>query len=316
MNIIESFVSDDVLNSAYEWLCQSRKNFPDNSDIWSLRQNWPGEKARLRAELLSGAYRFGLLSRVTLKTGEEIDLWPARDAVVLKGLSLVLAKELSISPRCAHLKGNGGSKGAVREVLRHLEENRFVLRTDIKLYYASIDHDLLLDRLARFIDDSRVLNLLTQYLKRSAERGGQFWHYQTGISLGCPLSPVIGAFFLRDVDVALERLGLFFVRYMDDVLVLAPTRSKLRRAVKKLNCALAALKLEKHPQKTFIGRIDKGFDFLGYHFAPGELSIARSTVAAFIERAHQLYEQEPRDGSRLGAYARRWAGWAGGGLCG
>ena len=210
-----------------------------------------------------------------------------------------------------------------------------MLRTDIKLYYASIDHDLLLDRLARFMDDRRVLNLITQYLKRSAERGGLFWHYEAGISLGCPLSPVIGAFFLRELDLELQRLGLFFVRFMDDVLVLSPTRSKLRRAVKKLNRTLAALKLEKHPEKTFIGRIDKGFDFLGYHFAPGSpsdkvwdtdvgwtgftpvtLTVARSTVAAFIERARRLYEQEPGDGTRLGAYARRWVGWAGGGLRG
>jgi hypothetical protein len=51
---------------------------------------------------------------------------------------------------------------------------------------------------------------------------------------------------------------------MDDVLVLAPTRWKLRHAVRVLNETLAALGLEKHPDKTFIGRTEKGFDFLGY----------------------------------------------------
>jgi hypothetical protein len=53
---------------------------------------------------------------------------------------------------------------------------------------------------------------------------------------------------------------------MDDILVLAPTRWKLRRAVKRLNQTFTELKLEKHPDKTFIGRIEKGFDFLGYQF--------------------------------------------------
>ena len=102
---------------------------------------------------------------------------------------------------------------------------------------------------------------------------------------------------------------------MDDVLVLTPTRGKLRRAVQVLNRTLATLHLEKHPAKTFIGRIDRGFDFLGYHLAPGRLSLARSTVEAFLERAHQLYEQEPGGGAvRLGAYVRRWVAWAGGGL--
>jgi hypothetical protein len=44
----------------------------------------------------------------------------------------------------------------------------------------------------------------------------------------------------------------------------APIRWKLRRAVKIVNQTLAALGLEKHPEKTFVGRVEKGFDFLGY----------------------------------------------------
>ena len=58
---------------------------------------------------------------------------------------------------------------------------------------------------------------------------------------------------------------------MDDFILLATTRWKLKRAVKAVNQRLNALKLEKHPDKTFIGRIDKGVDFLGYHFSPNEL---------------------------------------------
>ncbi len=40
---------------------------------------------------------------------------------------------------------------------------------------------------------------------------------------------------------------------------------------------LGALRLEKHPDKTFIGRIEKGFDFLGYHFSRSGLSVAKAT---------------------------------------
>ena len=65
----------------------------------------------------------------------------------------------------------------------------------------------------------------------------------------------------------MEQQGLFYVRFMDDIVVLAPTRWKLRRAVRTVNGHLGALDLEKHPVKTFIGRIEKGFDFLGYHFS-------------------------------------------------
>ena len=148
--------------------------------------------------------------------------------------------------------------------------------------------------------------------------GGLFWGFEKGIALGCPLSPVMGAFFLRSVDQELSKLGLFYVRFMDDIVVLAPTRWKLRGAVKAVNQTMGALRLAKHPGKTFIGRIEKGFDFLGYHFSPQGLTLARQTMVNFLERAIRLYEQEPGEGMgpRLGAHVRRWEVWARAGLAG
>ena len=114
---------------------------------------------------------------------------------------------------------------------------------------------------------------------------------------------------------------------MDDIIVLAPTRWKLRRVVKTLNRELHALQLEKHPGKTFIGGIEKGFDFLGYRFTLRSLTVARKTIENFLERALRLYEQEPlappnrprRAGSegappRLESYVTRWRRWATAGL--
>lgn len=313
MITIEDIITDEVLEQAYGWLCQRRKNYPPDADIWSFRHHWPHEKARLRVELVEERYGVSLLSRVTLKNREDIDLWSARDALVLKALSLVLTQRLPLSKHCTHIKGQGGGKGAVRKVIERLPEYRFVLKTDIRSYYASIDHQLLMDRLAALIKDRRVLNLIGQYLKRCAERGGLYWEYNRGIALGSPLSPIMGAFFLYELDARLEKLGLFFVRFMDDILVLAPTRWKLRKAVKVLNQVLACLHLAKHPDKTFIGQVEKGFDFLGYHFSPEGLAVARKTVDKFVERALRLYEQgpgEPRDSSRLGVYVQRWLRWA------
>ncbi len=65
--------------------------------------------------------------------------------------------------------------------------------------------------------------------------------------------------------------------------------------------------------KTFIGRIERGFDFLGYHFGPDGLSVAKKTVENFVARAIRLYEQEPGEtfaSDQFGLYARRWVGWA------
>ena len=71
---------------------------------------------------------------------------------------------------------------------------------------------------------------------------------------------------------------------------------------------LAALGLEKHPEKTFVGRAAKEFDFLGYRPSPNGLTVAQQTRKRFVERVTRLYEQE-RAGRRrpgaLGVYVRR-----------
>ena len=161
--VLDELASDGVLDTAYDWLCKRRRGYPPDADIWSFRHRWREEKAIIKTALLKGSYRFGLLTRVTLNDGEDIDLWSARDALVLKALALVLGEHLPISPRCTHVKGHGGGKAAVRQVRHHLAENRIVLRTDVKSYYASIDHFLLMDQLAGYIGDRRRRQMTVVY---------------------------------------------------------------------------------------------------------------------------------------------------------
>ena len=130
-----------------------------------------------------------------------------------------------------------------------------------------------------------------------------------GISRGSSLSPLLGAFYLLDLDQRLQKVDVKYFRYMDDILILSSTKWKLREAIRVLNQTFNELKLEKHPDKTFMGRIEKGFDFLGYHFSPEGLSVAKKTIEKFLARAGRLYEQEreePCGSPLLGLYVRRW----------
>ncbi len=118
----------------------------------------------------------------------------------------------------------------------------------------------------------------------------------------------MGAVYLKPLDDLMERLDLPYVRYMDDWVILAKTRWALRRVVQQVNTILDNLKLEKHPDKTFIGRIDRGFDFLGYRFVAEGLRLAAQTKQQFVERATRLYEQGAA-ASRIGEYVRHWLTW-------
>ncbi len=84
-------------------------------------------------------------------------------------------------------------------------------------------------------------------------------------------------------------------------------------AIRIVNETLNVLKVEQHPDKTFIGRVDRGFDFLGYFLKPKKLAVALSTLKRFKQRMTQLYEQGA-DYFRIGEYVRHWLKWVRAGL--
>jgi len=264
----------------------------------------------LRQQLLAGTYRLGAVDRFW-RDGEPIEVWQALDSLVLKAVAIVLSRRLDsvLSRRCFHLAGRGGAKAAVRAVAENLDQNQWVMRTDVKSYYASIQHDVLMDIVRAHVADVRVVDLIDQYVRRNIYEDGIYETPTCGICLGCPLSPLMGALFLQELDRRMEDTGLCYARFMDDWVILAPTRWKLRQAVRIVNQVLADRMVRQHPDKTFIGRIRRGFEFLGYAFATkGLTGIARTTRQRFFERVTQLYEQGA-DEVRIGQYVRRWWKW-------
>ena len=151
---------------------------------------------------------------------------------------------------------------------------------------------MLLGLVRERIDDPRVLDLVAQYLHRTVDENCLYSTVTIGISLGCPLSPVMAAIYLEWLDRRMEATGLTYARLMDDWVILAPTRWSLRRAIVAVNETLQKLR---HPNKTFIGRIARGFTFVGYWITGNGVSgVAPSTWERFQERVVRLYDRAIR----------------------
>ena len=75
----------------------------------------------------------------------------------------------------------------------------------------------------------------------------------------------------------------FYIRYMDDVIIMAKNKWSFRRFIRKVNRILENLGLCKAEEKTFIGKIEKGFDFLGFHFSREGMRVSRKSVHKFAE---------------------------------
>jgi retron-type reverse transcriptase len=169
--------------------------------------------------------------------------------------------------------------------------NTGMCKTDVRHFYETIDQYRLMEMIHDSVSDRDLRYYLYQIIHRTVEFGGEFREIDNSISRGCPISPILGALYLQSLDDHFSGKNLYYIRYMDDILILSKTRWQNRKAVKQLNQILSALKVEKHPDKTFIGKIDKGFDFLGYHFSREPLKIARTTWQKHTLHIVQLYKQ-------------------------
>ncbi|WP_353570480.1 reverse transcriptase domain-containing protein [Candidatus Albibeggiatoa sp. nov. BB20] len=298
MKLIDRIVAPENFQAAWQWLDSRRKDSHHNNDYWHLRHNCQHLEQKCIEEIRAGTYRFS-----PCKQYDGFLVWSAQDSLVLKALAIVLTDYLSpkLSTRCFHLAGNGEAKGCVNAVSETVDNYRFVCRSDVNSYYATIDHGILMKQLRALIPCETVLTLLGRMLGRLDDVYGVYHHVQIGISKGNPMSPLLGAVYLQPLDDQLSRYceahDLFYGRFMDDWVILCRTRNQLRTAVRLMNRVLDVVKMTmtKHPYKTFIGRIKfTGFDFLGYRIGnclQKGLDIAWKTWANHQGKLHQLYEQ-------------------------
>ncbi|MEZ7979800.1 MAG: RNA-directed DNA polymerase [Myxococcota bacterium] len=193
---------------------------------------------------------------------------------------------------------------------------RFVARFDIAAYYTSMRHDVIKAQVKEAGLDAHQRKLIADYLTLPDTRGSG-----RGMVASGGLSPLLGALYLTPLDRRIDRLckrkGLVgYVRYMDDIVLLARIRWELRRAIAALHEEIAALGLHLRRIKHFIGRSTQGFDFLGDQIRAGaRLRPSAEGLRRLRERARQLYEREG-DWQRLRQYVLRWWRWHLGGLDG
>ena len=299
--------SDNMLDQAYAWVCSQRLERSHNNSIWDLRYNWRTIKPRLQQQLRAGLYFFSPLQSYYIND-EWISSWTAADALVLKALTLTLQPLFSPEnyPHCTHLKHAGGIHEAIKQVSQHQNNYQHILKSDAYHYYESIDHAVLLDALKKQVSCPVLLNLVSQYCQRLEIKEGHIYLFKRGIPMGCPLSPLMSALYLKPLDDEMSKHG-FYMRFMDDWAIMVKTKHQLRKVIKLTHKILNEIKLKMHPDKTFLGCIKKGFDFLGVHF--GALpTIAKACQDKHLARLAQRYALGA-SAACIGDYVARWTSW-------
>lgn len=132
----------------------------------------------------------------------------------------------------------------------------WVLKCDVRHFFASIDHDILKGKLRKKVVDDRIFRLMCVYIDASAD----------GLPLGYQTSQLLALLFLDEFDhFVKERLRIkYYTRYMDDFYLIHPDKDYLRYCKVEIEKFLTGLHLELN-EKTHIFPLRHGIDFLGFH---------------------------------------------------
>jgi hypothetical protein len=275
------------LENAYVWITNLRKKYSANADIWCLRRDWQQIKHQLLDALNDGSYQFSPLTRYEFSDAT-VSLWSSRDMIALKLITQALQQQMGehLSKNCYHVKSRGGLKKAVTNTCTALPNYKYAMRSDIKGYYASIQFSMLLPIIESYVSHRVLLILLRNALRRTETTGGIFYdYYEQGIAKGSPLSPLLGCIALLPLDQAFAKIkGIYYARFQDDWIVLTKSKTALRKIIKVTHRVVNELKLQLHPTKNFIGKISRGFNFLGYYMDHQTILPSRETLRRLSER--------------------------------
>jgi RNA-directed DNA polymerase len=245
----------------------------DNVELF--RDNLDAELRSLRADVLAGSWRPGSMRRFRIHDPKPrlIHAPCFRDRVlhhaIMAHVGPVLDRSLVFDTYAC--RQGKGPLAAVQRVCAHAARYAWFAQIDVRAYFASIDHAVLLGMLKRKFKDRALLALLARIIGAHEDGPGR------GLPIGTLASQHLANFYLSGFDrELLEKFRVSgFVRYMDDVVWWADDRATVRAAVAGATAYLATrLQLQiKRPVR--IGHSAHGLSFCGFRILPGRLLLSR-----------------------------------------
>lgn len=264
------------------------------TDVQDYKRQLRERIERLHHALLSGRYRHGLYQRFIIQDPKTRQIHKATVEDRLVHQAVVSAIEPLFERRFLHdsyscRKGKGTHVGVqrLRQFLRQASNNNtrkvYVLKCDIKQFFASIDHEVLMERLALQLDDERVLWLLREILLSHGADTGR------GIPLGNVTSQLFANVYLHELDWYVKQtLGVKrYARYCDDFVIVHDDIDYLAGLIAPIRTFLHdALRLELHPDKVTIRSWHQGVDFLGFVVRPHTTTLRTKTKRRMMAKVN------------------------------
>ena len=301
-DLMSEIVSRSNLQQAYRRVVQN-KGAPGIDGITTgelaehCKLHWPC----IRESLLNGTYRPQAVRQVSIPKASggdrQLGIPTVMDRLIQQAIHQVLQPlfEPTFSPHSYGFRPGRNAHQAVIQARAYIREgHRFVVDVDLAQFFDRVNHDTLMYRLWKRLDDKILLRLIRRYLQSGLMIGGTVSQRTEGMPQGGPLSPLLSNVLLDDLDKELERRSHRFVRYADDCNIYVKSKVAGERVLKSLEQFITKrLKLQINHQKSAVARPWQR-SFLGYSFTrhqEAKLKVAPTSIKRLKQKLKGVFRR-------------------------
>lgn len=320
-NLLEQIISRPNMLKAWQRV-KANKGAPGIDEMTVddfmafAREHWE----KTRSSLLAGIYQPLPVKRVEIPkpTGgtRPLGIPTVLDRLIQQAIAQVLLPifDPHFSESSFGFRPGRSAHGAVKQVRDHIRKGyRVAVDADLSKFFDTVDHDVLMERVARRVRDKRVLRLIGKYLRAGVVVNARLESTRKGVPQGGPLSPLLANILLDDLDKELERRGHRFTRYADDFVIVTKSRRAGNRVMASISRYLTRrLKLTVNQEKSKVASTNE-ITFLGFIFKGTSVRWSDKAFAEFKRRVRKLTGRSwgVSMGYRFGRLAEYLRGWMG-----
>lgn len=268
----------------------------DGKDIAQTQAHLKRHWATIAREIRRGKYRPGAIREVQIPKPDggqrTLGIPNVQDRLIQQALLQILQERFDpqMSPHSYGYRPGRNAHQAIRAAQALVRQGkRWVVDIDLKDFFNQIDHDILLREVGNEVMAPKLLKLIALYLRAPTRNAqGQQHKRHKGVPQGAPLSPLLSNIYLDLLDQELERRGVSFVRYADDIAIYAGSQQAAERIYERVVQWLRKeLKLEVNTAKSGVGPTDDS-SLLGYRIrSDGSLHLASKAAERYKQRVRE-----------------------------